>query len=128
MCLSTVYSKKKRLELIEKHQKGEFIWVWKTFYVHWGRYVATFFKFRFYSGKNKANCENTGEGYKSGIHSFPNKEDAYVWRTEKREIVKKCRVPVKSITAMGVQWLGGKDLLVIVSTEIICPKYFGSRK
>ncbi len=131
MCLSTVYSKKKRLELIEKHQKGKFITVRKFFLNPAPKqYSAVFYNtYRFYGGKNKTKGKYNDVGYKVAFHSFASKRDAldwestYCWWTNVTDWkLKCCKVPVKSIIAGGEQ-NGSK---VIISTEIICPKYFGN--
>jgi len=125
MCLSTVYSKKKREELIAKHQKNGFITVYKVFCkIAPAIYRPWLYNYKFHSGKNTTKGRKLFE-YRAAFHSFLSKWGAKHWRYgNSNEKIICCRVPIKSITAIGLQ--GGYRS--IVSAEIICPKYFGKRK
>lgn len=133
MCLDNVYPKKKRETLIAKHQKEKYIYVWKVFtkYPN-GHFGLIRCAYQFFRGKNKTKITRKGMGYKMAYHSFLHKETAIRWSEmwiDTKNRVVKCKVLVKSITAVGKQNFYNEPLSpVIVSTEIICPKYFGSKK
>lgn len=134
MCLSTVYSKKKRDELIAKHQKNGFITVWKVFRLMRKHYTGSYLPYKFYGGINKTKYKINYYGYRIAFHSFLNRKAALAWRCVHCDTGKiiKCRIPIKSILATGTSpmWTTNKFFTgeTIVSTEIICPKYFGKRK
>jgi hypothetical protein len=121
-----VYRGKKKKEFLAK--LPEKVVVWKVMEKLDGRYYPPFYANRAYqAGKNttKAICANAG--YKVAYHSFRQKHAAELWNNWPRHKVVRCIVPKKSITAVGTQWIGPVtgSVPVIVSTEIICPKYVG---
>lgn len=127
MCLSSVWSKKKTKEWLK--DKPEKIRVWRIMRVLNGEYYPLFHQTAtpFRPGLNNATAPVGDGNYRLGYHSFYQKTHAEAWRYRTQARVQ-CFVPKKSVLHIGTQLsvLTGQMEPIIVSTEVICPKYVGN--